>query len=156
MPSNHPRSQGSTKTPFERERARDAYRRRQARRQRTAAYEDGGNRAGHGANRVQGLEDHPSDADHAGMTGGLDQAASQVQQPAEAAVQEASTSVPHLEATRLTHDMSTMAIADLAVEQRDAHLEQPKSEPEDSAQATGDVAPADNVASNLDEDMDFS
>ncbi|PCD30469.1 hypothetical protein AU210_010150 [Fusarium oxysporum f. sp. radicis-cucumerinum] len=156
MPSNRPRFQGSTKTPFERERARDAYRRRQARRQRAAAYEDGGNRAEHGADRVQGLEGHPSDAGHAGMTGDRDQAASQFQQPAEAAVQEASSSVPRLEITRLAHDMSTLAIADPAVQQRDAQLEQPKSGPEDSAQATGDVTPADHAALNLDEDMDFS
>ncbi|KAF5533598.1 hypothetical protein FPHYL_13593 [Fusarium phyllophilum] len=155
MPNDRPRAQGSTKSPFERQRARDGYRRRQERRQRAAARESGGRYAERGINSVEGVEGNPSDAGHVNMTGDRDQAGTQVQQAAEAPVQEALTSHPHLEVTRLAHDMSTLAIADPAVQQRDAQIEQAKSEPGDTAQGTDDVAP-DQVASDLHEDMDIS
>ncbi|KAF5623667.1 hypothetical protein F25303_11771 [Fusarium sp. NRRL 25303] len=91
MPSNRLRAQGSTKSPFERQRARDGYRRRQSRRQQAAAHESGGGHAESDSNGVQGVEGHPSDAGHVGMTGDRDEAVPQVQQTAEAAVQEASS-----------------------------------------------------------------
>ncbi|CZR40751.1 uncharacterized protein FPRO_10339 [Fusarium proliferatum ET1] len=155
MPRNRPRAQGSTKSPFERQRARDGYRRRQSRRQQAAAHESGGGHAESNSNGVQGVEGHPSDAGHVGMTGDRDEAGPQVQQTAEAAVQEASTSPPHLETTRLAQDMSSLAIADPAIQQGDAHIEQPNSGPQDPDQIAGDVAP-DQVASNLPENMDLS
>ncbi|KAF5575869.1 hypothetical protein FPCIR_12920 [Fusarium pseudocircinatum] len=154
MPTNRPRAQGSTKSFFERQRARDGYRRRQERRQRAAARESG---CGHaeGANGVQVIEGHPSDAGHVGMTGDRGEAGTIVQQTAEAAAQEASTSLPHLEATRLAQDMSALAIADPAAQQRDAHIEQPNSGPQGPDQAAGDAASAEKVASDED-DMDIS
>lgn len=155
MPANRPRAQGSTKSPFERQRARDGYRRRQLRRQQAAAHERSGGAAEGGANGVQGAEGHPSDAGHVGMTSDRDEAGTQVQRTAEAAVQDASTAHPHLEATRLAQDMSALAIADPAVQQRDAHFEQPDSGPQAADQATGDAAPAEEGASNED-DMDIS
>ncbi|KAF5974277.1 hypothetical protein FBULB1_7835 [Fusarium bulbicola] len=145
MPSNRPRAPGSTKTPFERQCARNGYRSRQLRRQRNAAPN----------NAVQGVENHPSDAGHIDMTGGRDQAGNQVQQVAEAAMQEASTSHPPLEVTRLAQDMSTLAIADSAIQQRDTHAEQPKSGSQDPDRAVGDASPTEQLASN-EEVMDIS
>ncbi|KAG4277222.1 hypothetical protein FPRO04_07519 [Fusarium proliferatum] len=155
MPANRPRAQGSTKSPFERQRARDGYRRRQLRRQQAAAHERSGVAAGGGANGVQGTEGHPSDAGHVGMTGDRDEAGTQFQQTAEAAVQDASTTHSHQEATRLAQGMSALAIADPAVQQRDAHFEQPNSGPQNPDQAIGDAAPAEEGASN-EVDMDIS
>ncbi|KAF5537036.1 hypothetical protein FNAPI_11543 [Fusarium napiforme] len=106
MPNNCHRAQGSTKSPFDRQSARVGYRRRRERRQRAAACE-----GGH-VNGVQVVESHPSDAGHVGMTGDRDEASTLVQQTAEIAVRE---SLPHLKATRLAHDMSTLAIANPAV-----------------------------------------
>ncbi|KAF4415655.1 hypothetical protein FACUT_13215 [Fusarium acutatum] len=154
MPSNRPRAQGSTKSLFERQRARDGYRRRQARRQQAAAHESGGH-AESDPNDLQGVEGHPSDSGHAGMAGDQDEAGTQVQQTAEAVVREASTSHRHLEVTRLAQGMSALAIADPAIKQGDAQREQPNSGPRDPGQAAGDVAP-DQVASNLPENMDIS
>ncbi|KAG5766577.1 hypothetical protein H9Q72_005344 [Fusarium xylarioides] len=155
MPTDRPRAQGSTKSLFERQRARDGYRRRQERRQRAAARESGGGHAEGDANGVQGAKSYPSDVGHVGMTGDRDEAGTPVQQTTEAAVREASTSLPHLEATRLTQDMSALAIADPAVQQRDAHIEQPNSGPQGSDQAVGDAASAEKVASDEDS-MDIS
>ncbi|KAF5533440.1 hypothetical protein FMEXI_11822 [Fusarium mexicanum] len=145
MPGNRPRVPGSTKTPFERQCARNGYRRRQLRRQRIASLNSGAGHADLDVNSVQGVEDHPSDAGHIDMTGGRDQAGNQVQQVVEAAMQEPSTSHPPLEVTRLAQGMSTLAIADSAVQQRDTHVEQPNSGPQDPDRAVGDIAPDEEV-----------
>ncbi|KAF5702120.1 hypothetical protein FMUND_13615 [Fusarium mundagurra] len=126
----------------ERQRAPDGYRRRQERRQGAAVRESGGGHA-EGANGVQVVEGHPSDA------GTL------VQQTAEAAVREASTSHPRLEATRLAQDISALAIANPAVQQRDAHIEQSNSGPQGQDQAVGDAASGEKIASDEDS-MDIS
>ncbi|PNP79510.1 hypothetical protein FNYG_07126 [Fusarium nygamai] len=88
-------------SPLSRGNARNGCRRRQERRQRGAVGESSGGHAEVDANGMQGVESHPSDAGHDGMTGDRDEAGTIVQQTAEAAVREASTSHPHLEATRL-------------------------------------------------------
>ncbi|KAG5821635.1 hypothetical protein H9Q74_000018 [Fusarium xylarioides] len=156
MPSNRPRTQGNTKSSFERQRARDAYQRRQARRQQAAAHEGGVSSVEMDDNRMRGLEGQTSDAGHVSTTDDRDQAATQVQQPSRAYGDMVLVIIPPREATGLAQDLSKLAIADPAVEQRDAQCEQSQAEPESSADTVGDDALGDQGTTDQADSMETS